>query len=72
MKRSQFLEEQIIGILKQQQASLSAAELCHEQGIRDATFYTWRRKCGGMEVTATAERFKGSFRSQKSRLEATV
>lgn len=44
MKRSQFSEEQIIGILKQHQASLSAAELCHEQGIRDATFYTWRRK----------------------------
>ena len=61
MKRSQFSEEQIIGILKQHQASLSAAELCHEQGIRDATFYTWRRKCGGMEVDSDGGTIQRQF-----------
>jgi putative transposase len=51
MKRSRFSEEQIIGILKEHQAGLSALELCRKHGISDATFYTWRRKYGGMEVS---------------------
>jgi putative transposase len=51
MKRSRFSEEQIIGILKEHQAGLSAAELCRKHGISDATFYTWRKKYGGMEVS---------------------
>lgn len=51
MKRSRFTEEQIIGILKEHQAGLSAAELCRKHGISDATFYTWRSKYGGMEVS---------------------
>ena len=51
MKRSRFSDEQIIGILKEHQAGLSAAELCRKHGISDATFYTWRRKYGGMEVS---------------------
>jgi putative transposase len=51
MKRSRFSEEQIIGILKEHQAGLSAPELCRKHGISDATFYTWRRKFGGMEVS---------------------
>ena len=51
MKRSRFSEEQIIGILKEHQAGLSAQELCRKHGISDATFYTWRRKYGGMEVS---------------------
>jgi putative transposase len=51
MKRSRFTEEQIIGILKQHQAGLSAAELCRKHGISDATFYNWRSKYGGMEVS---------------------
>jgi len=58
MKRSRFSEEQIIGILKQHQAGLSAAELCRQHGISDATFYKWRSKYGGMEV-ADAKRLKG-------------
>ncbi len=40
MKRSRFSEEQIIGILKEHQAGLSAGELCRKYGISDATFYT--------------------------------
>ena len=51
MKRSRFTEEQIIGILKEHQAGLTAAELCRKHGISDATFYKWRSKYGGMEVS---------------------
>ena len=51
MKRSRYSEEQIIGILKQHQAGLGAKELCRKCGISDATFYKWRSKYGGMEVS---------------------
>ncbi len=51
MKRSRFSEEQIIGILKEHQAGLSAKELCRRHGVSDATFYKWRSKYGGMEVS---------------------
>ncbi len=51
MKRSRFSEEQIIGILKEHQMGLSAKELCRKHGISDATFYKWRSKYGGMEVS---------------------
>jgi len=58
MKRSRFSEEQIIGILKEHQAGLSAKELCRKHGISDATFYKWRSKYGGMEVS-DAKKLKG-------------
>jgi putative transposase len=51
MRKSRFSEDQIIGILKEQQAGLPVAELCRRHGISDATFYTWRSKYGGMEVS---------------------
>jgi len=51
MKGSRFSEEQIIGILKEHQVSLSAADLCRKHGISGATFYNWRSKYGGMEVS---------------------
>lgn len=51
MKRSRFTEEQIIGILKEHQAGLGAKELCRKHGVSDATFYKWRAKSGGMEVS---------------------
>ena len=57
MKRSRFSEEQIIGILKEHQVGLSAAELCRKHGISDATFYNWRSKYGGMEASE-AKRLK--------------
>jgi len=51
MKRSRFSAEQIIGISKEHQAGLSATDLCRKYGISDATFYTWRKRYGGMEVS---------------------
>jgi len=57
MKRSRFSEEQIIGILKEHQAGMSAAELSRKHGVSDATFYKWRSKYGGMEVSE-AKRLK--------------
>jgi putative transposase len=57
MRRSRFSEEQIIGILKEHQAGLSAADLGRKHGISDATFYKWRSKYGGMEVSE-AKRLK--------------
>lgn len=57
MKRSRFSDEQIIGILKEHQAGMTAAELCRKHGISDATFYKWRSKYGGMEVSE-AKRLK--------------
>lgn len=51
MKRSRFSEEQIIGVLKEHQARMSAVDLCRKHGVSDATFYKWRSKYGGMEVS---------------------
>jgi putative transposase len=57
MKRLRFSDEQIIGLLKEHQAGMTPAELCRKHGISDATFYTWRKKFGGMEVS-DAKRLK--------------
>jgi len=57
MKRSRFSEEQIIGILKEHQAGLNAADLCRKHGVSEPTFYKWRSKYGGMEVS-DAKRLK--------------
>ena len=51
MKRSRFSEEQIIGILREHQAGARTADLCRKHGISDATFYKWRSRFGGMEVS---------------------
>ena len=56
MKRSRFSDEQIIGILKEHQARLSAVELCRKYGVSDATFYKWRSKYGGMEIAEAKRR----------------
>ena len=51
MRKSRYSEAQIVGILKEHQAGLGAAELCRKYGISDATFYKWRSKYGGLEVS---------------------
>ena len=51
MKRSRFSEEQIIGVLKEHEAGMPTAELCRRHGISAATFYKWKSKFGGMEVS---------------------
>jgi putative transposase len=57
MKPKRFKEEQIIGILKQAQAGVKVVDLCRQHGISDVTFYNWRSKYGGMEVS-DAKRLK--------------
>ena len=51
MKKSRFSEAQIISILKEAEKGLPVAELCRKHGMSDATFYNWRAKFGGMDVS---------------------
>ena len=51
MKRSRYTEDQIIGILKEQEAGVPVAELCRKHGMSDAAFYNWKSKYGGLEVS---------------------
>lgn len=57
MKKSRYSEEQIIGFLKQADAGMPIKELCRKGGFSDATFYKWRAKFGGMDVSE-AKRLK--------------
>ena len=51
MRQSRHTEEQIIGILKQAEVGMKTAEICRQHGISSATFYKWKGKYGGMEVS---------------------
>jgi len=51
MKRSRFTEEQIIGMIKEQESGVPTAEVCRKHGISKASFYKYKAKYGGMDVS---------------------
>lgn len=57
MKPSRFTEEQIIGILREQDAGAKTADVCRKHGVSSATFYKWKAKFGGLDVS-DAKRLK--------------
>jgi putative transposase len=70
MKKSRYTEEQIIGILKQHEGGVKTADLCREHGISVATFYGWKSKFGGMDVSE-AQRLK-ALEDENRRLKLLV
>ncbi len=66
MKRKRFTEEQIIGVLKEHELGAKTSDLCRKHGISEASFYSWKAKYGGLEVSE-AKRLKG-LESENARL----
>jgi putative transposase len=66
MKRKRFSEEQIIAILREHEAGVSTADLCRKHGMSNASFYTWKSKYGGMDVS-DAKKLK-SFEEENGKL----
>lgn len=66
MKRSKFTEEQIIGAIKQHEAGTKTQDICRKLGISEQTFYKWKSKFGGMEVS-DAKRLR-ALEEENSRL----
>ncbi len=66
MKKSRFSEEQIIAILAEQERGMSTAEVCRRHGVSQGTFYKWKAKFGGMDVS-DARKLK-SLESENARL----
>jgi putative transposase len=66
MKRKRHTEEQIIAILKEHEAGAKTADVCRKHGVSEATFYNWKAKYGGLEVSE-AKRLK-AVESENARL----
>jgi putative transposase len=56
MKRARFTEDQIIGVLKEQEAGAKTADLARKHGVSEATLYNWKAKYGGMDVSEAKRR----------------
>ena len=67
MKRSRFTEEQIIAVLREQEAGVSTAEVCRKHGVSSATFYKWKAKFGGLDVS-DAKRLRRRWRTRTVKL----
>lgn len=70
MKKSRFTEEQIIKVLKQADSGVPTKELCRQHGISQASFYKWKAKFGGMDVS-DAKKLK-AFEIENSRLKRII
>ena len=68
--KKRFSKEQIIGILKEHEAGISAKDLCRKHGMSDASFYKWKAKFGGMEVS-DAKRLR-ELESENAKLKKLV
>jgi putative transposase len=70
MRGSRFKEEQIIAILREQEAGMATADVCRKHGISSATFYKWKAKFGGLDVS-DARRLK-ALEDENARLKKIV
>lgn len=70
MRKSRFSEEQIITILKEHEGGLATKDVCRRHGVSEATFYKWKSKFGGMDVS-DAKRLK-ALEDENARLKRLV